>query len=97
MQDAPSNKRRKINNPSLTLRQAIGEILYVDKGTYDYIKKIISSRTSISCAEPYFKNTLNEMGEFYEPHNSYYLRQSHYTSVDWQNSSILTCVVFVFF
>mmetsp|Transcript_17436 Transcript_17436/g.15630 ORF Transcript_17436/g.15630 Transcript_17436/m.15630 type:complete len:445 (+) Transcript_17436:91-1425(+) len=94
--EAPANKRRKIeqNKRATTLKDALGEILYVEQKTFTDLKNIISSRTSINFNEGLVNKYLEEIATYYEPNNSFYLKADYYENLDppinWQNSSILT-------
>mmetsp|Transcript_1479 Transcript_1479/g.2352 ORF Transcript_1479/g.2352 Transcript_1479/m.2352 type:complete len:433 (+) Transcript_1479:1147-2445(+) len=92
MKAAPPSKRLKVPQlqRNVTLTEAIGEILYVGQQPYEYIKKVISARTSLSCQEPEFSKALDVMATFYEQTSEYYLKQEfHSGHVNWENSCVL--------
>lgn len=57
-QNAPPSKRLKTG---VTLNQAVQELLYHGQKTFDQIRKIISSRTSIPHSVSDLNATLNEV------------------------------------
>lgn len=72
------------------MKEAIGELLYVEQKSFSDLKNIITSRTSINFNEDQANKILKEIATYYEPNNSWYLMSNYWGNINWETSTILT-------